>query len=370
MGQRGCPVEKVVMTPTRLPDANFWRNKRVLVTGHTGFKGAWLALWLVEMGADVTGISLQPNSEPNLFESLQLAGALKSIICDIRNKNELNAAIRQANPEITLHLAAQALVLTSYEAPDATFETNVLGTLNVLSALREVSSCRAGVVVTSDKVYRNLGQGQAFIETDALGGFDPYSASKAACEIAVASFRASYFGTGAAIATARAGNVIGGGDWAANRIIPDAIRAWNKNEPLAIRNPESIRPWQHVLEPLAGYLVLAEALWRDRHFAQAYNLGPRREDCVSVRQLISLAQQNFGKGSIDFSPPRHDQHEASVLLLDAALAEKELDLNPKWHLETTVTKTMNWYRHFYDGKPARELCRNDITAYESSHVAF
>jgi CDP-glucose 4,6-dehydratase len=174
MGQRGCPLEKVVMTPTRLPDANFWRNKRVLVTGHTGFKGAWLALWLVEMGADVTGISLQPNSEPNLFESLQLAGALKSIICDIRNKNELTAAIRQANPEITLHLAAQALVLTSYEAPDATFETNVLGTLNVLSALREVSSFRAGVVVTSDKVYRNLGQGQAFVETDALGGFDRY----------------------------------------------------------------------------------------------------------------------------------------------------------------------------------------------------
>ena len=358
------------MTPSRLPDSNFWKNKRVLVTGHTGFKGAWLALWLVELGAIVTGIALLPQTGPSLFESLGLKEKLKSITCDIRNNEALQSAISKADPEIILHLAAQALVLSSYESPQETFEVNVIGTLNVLAALRQNSSCRACVVVTSDKVYQNLGQGQAFTEDDKLGGYDPYSASKAACEIAVASFRSCYFVTGAAIATARAGNVIGGGDWALNRIIPDAIRAWNKNETLVIRNPDSIRPWQHVLEPLAGYLVLAESLWQDRSFARPYNLGPSKEDCVSVRQLIGLAQAKFGKGGSQFPNSSSSKHEAAVLMLNADLAAKELNIKPRWHLETTVSKTMDWYRHFYEGQSATTLCLNDIAAYEQSYVAL
>jgi CDP-glucose 4,6-dehydratase len=363
-------LEKVVMTPSRLPRASFWKNKRVLVTGHTGFKGAWLALWLIELGAIVTGISLPPQTEPNLFESLGLQERLKSVTCDIRDKDGLQAAIREADPEIVLHLAAQALVLSSYEAPVETCEVNVIGTLNLLAALRQCGSFMACVVVTSDKVYRNLGHGQAFTEDQELGGFDPYSASKAACEIAVASFRASYFATGAAIATARAGNVIGGGDWAANRIIPDAIRAWNKNEALVIRNPDAIRPWQHVLEPLAGYLVLAESLRQDRKFARAFNLGPLRADCVSVRKLIDLAQEKFGKGETQFPMNKTDQHEAAVLMLNAGLAANELNIKPRWHLETAVTKTMDWYRQFYQGQAATALCLSDIAAYEQSNVAL
>ena len=358
------------MTQPRLPKASFWKNKRVLVTGHTGFKGAWLALWLTELGAMVTGISLPPQTTPNLFESLGLKEKLKSIAGDIRNNAALQIAMREADPEIVLHLAAQALVLASYESPQETFAVNVVGTLNVLAALRQNSSCRACIVVTSDKVYRNLGAGHAFTEDNELGGFDPYSASKAACEIAVASFRASFFKTGAAIATARAGNVIGGGDWAANRIIPDAIRAWNKNEALVIRNPDAIRPWQHVLEPLAAYLMLAESLWHDWAFAKAYNLGPRSEDCVSVRQLINLAQEKFGKGDSQFPITHSGQHEAAVLTLNAGLAARELKIMPRWHLDTAVTKTMDWYRLFDEGQSATKLCLNDIAAYEQSNVAI
>jgi CDP-glucose 4,6-dehydratase len=358
------------MMSSRLPNPNFWKNKRVLVTGHTGFKGAWLALWLIELGAIVTGISLPPKTEPNFFASLGLQEKLTSLTCDIRDNESLQAVIRGADPEIVLHLAAQALVLASYDTPQETFEVNVIGTLNVLAALRQSSSFRACVVVTSDKVYRNLGHGLAFAEDDELGGFDPYSASKAACEIAVASFRASYFATGAAIATARAGNVIGGGDWAANRIIPDAIRAWNNDETLVIRNPDAIRPWQHVLEPLVGYLVLAESMWEDRTFARAFNLGPKREGCVSVRKLIGLAQEAFGKGETQFPTHKTGQHEAAILMLNAGLAEKELKIKPRWHLETAVTKTMNWYRRFYDGQAAIDLCLGDIAAYEQSNVAL
>ena len=358
------------MTPSRLPDSKFWKNKRVLVTGHTGFKGAWLALWLVELGANVTGISLPPASAPNLFESLGLQEKITSLTCDIRDNAAIQAAIHKADPEIVLHLAAQALVLSSYENPQETFEVNVIGTLNVLAALRQSSSFRACVVVTSDKVYRNLGAGKAFTENDELGGFDPYSASKAACEIAVASFRASYFATGGAIATARAGNVIGGGDWAANRIIPDAIRAWNNNEALVIRNPHSIRPWQHVLEPLAGYLVLAESLWHNRAYAQAYNLGPHADDCVSVGQLINLAQEKYKTGKTQFPTPQSAPHEAAVLMLNADLAAKEFNIKPRWHLQTTVAKTMDWYRHFYEGQNAVDLCLADIAAYEKSNVTL
>ncbi len=357
------------MTVSRLPDSTFWRGKRVLVTGHTGFKGAWLALWLVELGAIVTGISLPPQSQPNLFESLGLQEKITSLTCDIRDNAALQAAIHKADPQIVLHLAAQALVLSSYENPQETFEVNVIGTLNVLAALRSINSFRACVVVTSDKVYRNLGSGKAFTEDDELGGFDPYSASKAACEIAVASFRASYFATGGAIATARAGNVIGGGDWAANRIIPDAIRAWNKHEALIIRNPGSIRPWQHVLEPLAGYLMVAESLWQNRAYAKAYNLGPHNDDCVSVGQLISLAQEKYKKGKTQYPTQQSAPHEATVLTLNAELAAKEFNIKSRWRLQTTIAKTMDWYQRFDAGQKAIDLCLEDIAAYENSNVA-
>ena len=246
-----------------LPNAAFWRGKRVLLTGHTGFKGAWLALWLQRLGVEVTGIALAPATQPSLFGLLGLDRWMPGHTCDIRNAAELKSLVGAARPEIVLHLAAQTLVRVGYQQPQETFGTNVMGTVNLLDALRDVDSVRVVVAVTTDKVYQNREWPYPYREEDALGGHDPYSASKAAAELVIASYRVSFLGlAGVAVASARAGNVIGGGDWAADRLIPDAIRAWNANQPLQIRRPQAIRPWQHVLEPLAGYIKLAEQLWQ------------------------------------------------------------------------------------------------------------
>lgn len=351
--------------PSR-PDAAFWRGKKVLLTGHTGFKGAWLALWLYRLGAQVTGFSLPPQTEPDLFGLARVAEGIDSRFGDIRDAEAVATLVRAAQPEIVLHLAAQALVHEGYRQPLSTFATNVQGTANVLDALRGVTSVKAVVAVTTDKVYQNLEHPFPYRETDALGGHDPYSASKAASEMVVACYRASYLAEqGMAVASARAGNVIGGGDWSADRLIPDAVRAWTSGRPLSIRRPSSIRPWQHVLEPLAGYLRLAERLWASPGAAGAYNFGPPTDEAATVQQVVELARTAFGQGESEYGNGDAWPHEAGWLALETAKARHSLGLAPRWPLATAVQRTMAWYRGHADGRDVRALCLADIDAFEA-----
>lgn len=356
------------MTSSRSPQKKFWEGKRVLVTGHTGFKGSWLGLWLTRLGATVSGLALAPEGEPNLFSTTRLADQISSHVCDINDPKHVADVLAQCSPEIVFHLAAQSLVLKGYESPEETFATNVVGTVNLLSRLRDCSSLRVVVVVTTDKVYRNMEQQLRFRESDELAGHDPYSASKAACEIAVEAMRKSYFAGKVAISTVRAGNVIGGGDWAQNRIIPDAVRAWSKDTSLFVRNPQAIRPWQHVIEPLAGYLVLAEKMYFDADLAQAFNFGPKDQEPASVRTVVELARSCFGKGNVEFGPGNAGPHEAGVLMLDSSLAEHELGFVPRWGIGKTIERTMKWYTGYESGLDPAGLCLSDIAEYESSDV--
>ncbi|MFB2549726.1 CDP-glucose 4,6-dehydratase [Ensifer soli] len=337
----------------------FWKGKRVLVTGHTGFKGSWLTLWLREMGAEVSGLSLPPLSNPALHHLL--GNAADEGIVDICDRHAVNHQVLRAKPEIVFHLAAQALVRASYRDPLGTYDVNVMGTANLLDALRVVPDLRAVVVVTTDKVYHNPESGLAFIESDPLGGHDPYSASKAAAEIVAASYRASFFATRrVGIATARAGNVIGGGDWAEDRLIPDAVRAWQRGETLQVRRPKAIRPWQHVLEPLGGYLGLAQRLWHAPDAADSYNFGPDHGEAASVGAVLRQAQRHYGGGEMVLGDGSEGPHEAGYLVLDSGKARAELGYRPRWGLSETVMRTMRWYRGHEDGRPARDLCLADI----------
>jgi CDP-glucose 4,6-dehydratase len=345
----------------------FWRGKRVLLTGHTGFKGAWMALWLNRLGAQVTGISLAPQTTPNLFSLAEIQTITDSHFCDIRDSSALAKLINKAQPEIVFHLAAQALVYASYRDPLTTFATNVQGTANVLDALRPLDSVRAVVAITTDKVYKNLEKPYPYRETDALGGHDPYSASKAAAEIVIASYRDSYLNNkGIAVASARAGNVIGGGDWSADRLIPDAIRAWNAKQPLQIRRPQAIRPWQHVLEPVAGYIKLAEQLWQQPSVAGPYNFGPLTHEAATVREVVELAQGSYGMGQVSWGDGTEGPHEAGWLALEIAKARNMLSVQPRWSLVESVQRTVHWYRQQHEGADARALCEADILAYETT----
>jgi CDP-glucose 4,6-dehydratase len=349
-------------------DSNFWRGKRVLLTGHTGFKGGWLALWLRRLGAEVTGIALAPNTKPSLFELAGIAGVLKSHICDIRDPLTLTRVVRDAHPEIVFHLAAQPLVRASYRDPLETYSTNVMGTAHLLNALRGLDDAKVAVMVTTDKVYRNNEWAYPYRETDALGGHDPYSASKAASEIVIASYRDAYLAPqGVAVATARAGNVIGGGDWSEDRLIPDAVRAWSSGQPLVIRNPKAIRPWQHVLEPLCGYLTLAQKLWEQPALAGAYNFGPHTHEAGTVESVTKLASSAFGMGAISYQNNNENPHEAGWLALEVAKARVDLGVNPKWQLVESVQRTMAWYRAQQQGTDARSLCEAEIAQYEAVH---
>jgi CDP-glucose 4,6-dehydratase len=349
------------------PKADFWRGKRVLLTGHTGFKGSWLALWLHRLGAQVVGLSLPPATTPSLFNLADIAAAVDDVRCDIRDATALAAAVRKARPEIVLHLAAQALVRPSYSDPLTTFASNVMGTAHVLDALRGLDGARAAVVVTTDKVYQNLEWPYPYREDDALGGHDPYSASKAAAELVVASYRSSYLqAAGVAVASARAGNVIGGGDWAQDRLLPDAARAWLGGTVLDIRRPQAIRPWQHVLEPLAAYLVLAEKIWHQPALAGAYNFGPATQEAATVRQVVELARQSFPEGQVTWGDGQQGPHEAGWLALEVAKARTQLAVAPVWNLSTAVERSMAWYRQQADGASAQQLCLSDIEAYEAS----
>jgi CDP-glucose 4,6-dehydratase len=358
-------VEDLAMTGGRNPDPSFWRRKRVLLTGHTGFKGAWLALWLRRLGAHVTGISLEPCTQPNLFTLANVATGCSSQFCDIRDGSALAARIKAAEPEIVFHLAAQALVREGYLHPVETMATNVMGTVHVLDALRGLPGVGAAVMVTTDKVYRNLEHPFPYREDDALGGHDPYSASKAATEIAVASYRDAYLrAQGVAVATARAGNVIGGGDWASDRLLPDAIRAWTAASVLQVRRPDAVRPWQHVLEPLCGYLTLAEQLCTDANLAGPWNFGPPTHEAATVRSVVEYARSEWPGARVSYGDGSEGPHEAGWLALEIAKARTHLDFHPRWALDEAVMRSVRWYRRQQEGESAQALCEAEISDYE------
>jgi len=346
----------------------FWLGKKVLITGHTGFKGSWLALWLRRQGAVVTGISLPPLTKPSLFELAKVAELVESHICDVRDGVALAEVLAAARPAIVFHLAAQPLVRASYREPLQTFATNVQGTANLLEAVRKTNDVRVLVVVTTDKVYRNdSDDAYPYRETDALGGIDPYSASKAAAELVVTGYKDAFLAArGVAVASARAGNVIGGGDWSEDRLLPDAVRAWGVGRVLRVRSPLAVRPWQHVLEPLYGYLRLAERLWDAPQLAGPYNFGPPTDQAATVREVIELARGAYGSGEVEWAGNTDGPHEAHWLALEVAKARGVLGIKPRWSLSQAIERSMRWYLEQSRGASAAELCAADIDAYEAA----
>jgi len=341
-------------------------GKRVLVTGDTGFKGAWLASWLLELGAEVSGLALDPDTDPALFDELGLARSIDHTTGDIRDPRVVSDVMTRTRPEVLLHLAAQPLVRRSYAEPVYTFDTNVMGTANVLEAARRADSLGAVVVITTDKVYRNNESGAAFAEDDPLGGHDPYSASKAAAEIVASSYRDSFLAqAGIPMATARAGNVIGGGDWAQDRIVPDCVRALSAGRTIDVRNPASLRPWQHVLEPLSGYLWLAALMLQgDARAASAFNFGPDPESSRTVGELADRLVAAWGSGAWVQPELTAQPHEAALLRLDISRAEEQLAWRPLWGFDDAVDCTTQWYRKLQlDGASPAELTAADIAAY-------
>lgn len=331
-----------------MDETGVFKGRRVFVTGHTGFKGARLTQWLLETGAAVTGFSLAPPSEPNLFDILRLKGRVDHVRGDIRNYAKLEAALRRARPDFIFHLAAQPIVRYSYDEPLLTYSTNVIGTANLLAAVRHAPSVGGCLVVTSDKCYENRERGRGFSETDPLGGHDPYSSSKACQELVTSAFHKSYFREGPAIASARAGNIIGGGDWGRDRLVPDCVRALHEGRPVALRNPSAIRPWQHVLEPLHGYLLLGAAMLREGpKFAGPWNFGPRRMKHLTVRELVEQAIKSWGGGryTVEKGP---FPHEARLLRLNSAKAHHLLGWSNIYSNRKAVQKTIGWYRDYYD----------------------
>ena len=340
-----------------------WRGKRVLVTGHTGFKGAWLSLWLGQLGADVHGLALAPDTDPALFDQLGLARQMDHHIGDIRDADTVATRIAEVRPNVVFHLAAQPLVLASYDDPLLTFDTNVMGTAHVLQALRALDAPCAAVMITTDKVYENREWVHPYRESDPLGGHDPYSASKAACELLISSFARSFFAESPAkIISARAGNVIGGGDWAENRIVPDIIRALAAGDPVPLRNPAARRPWQHVLEPLSGYLRLGEAMLNNARLANAYNFGPELRDIRPVADLVQAALRHWPGEWTDQSETTAP-HEAGLLSLDIERARADLKYTPRWGFDLALKNTVEWYRAVLDGNDAREISLAQIHAF-------
>jgi CDP-glucose 4,6-dehydratase len=343
-----------------LPDPAFWSGRRVLVTGDTSFKGAWLALWLTELGATVIGFADGVPTQPSLWEAARVGNVVEHHDGDVRDAARVAEVVAAAAPEVVFHLAAQPMVRRSYAAPAETYATNVMGTVHVLDALRQAASVRVGVIVTTDKVYDNREWPWGYREDEPLGGHDPYSSSKAAAELVTAAYRASFFGgDGApAIASARAGNVIGGGDWGEDRLVPDVFRAVAAGEPVRIRNPHAIRPWQHVLNPLSGYLRLAERAWAEpRAFGRAYNFGPADDD---VRPVGWIVEQLAVHSVIDDGP---HPHEAHWLKLDSSLARTTLDWAPPWDLAEGLRATADWYRAHRAGEDVLALTRAQIAAF-------
>lgn len=347
--------------------AEFWKNKNVLVTGHTGFKGSWLSMWLQLAGARVLGYSLPTPTHPSLFEDANVVQGMVSVEGDIRDLEHLQRFISECKPEIVIHMAAQSLVRYSYDHPVETYATNVMGTVNVLEAVRQSGSVRVVINVTSDKCYENRKLDRGYREDDSMGGFDPYSSSKGCAELVTAAYRNSFFSSDhrIALASVRAGNVIGGGDWALDRLIPDTVRAFMDNRRVAIRSPSAIRPWQYVLEPLEGYLTLAEMLWeKGPKFAEGWNFGPDENDAYTVSWVVERMIKLWGEGvgcDIDDSS---QAHEAQYLRLDSAKARVELNWAPKLSLETALQWTIEWYKGYQNHADIRELSLNQITRYQ------
>jgi CDP-glucose 4,6-dehydratase len=362
------PVEVLAVSDARV-DPAFWRDKRILLTGHTGFKGTWFAVALVRLGARVTGIALPPATSPDMFTLANVEGQLAaSHLVDIRNAEAVARILADTRPDIVFHLAAQSLVRRSYALPAETFGTNVMGTVNLLDALRDVASVRVAVMVTTDKVYANREWQWPYREDDALGGHDPYSASKAASEIAIASYRTSVLAQhGVRIASARAGNVIGGGDWSEDRLLPDAVRAWSRGLALEIRRPDAVRPWQHVLEPISAYMILAQRLWDGAAPSGAYNFGPEPHAAAPVRRVVEIARAAWGHdAAVTWGPGDAGPHETALLALETAKARAVLGVAPRWSLQEAVARSIAWYRRQRAGEDAWGLCEADIAAFEAA----
>ena len=350
---------------------SFWRGRRVLVTGHTGFIGGWLCLWLARLGAHVTGFALTPPTQPNLFELTGLGDDLDSRIGDIRDPEAIGAAVRASDPEIVFHLAAQPLVLAAHDDPVTTFETNVMGTVHLLQALRGAPHLGATLIFTSDKVYENREWSWGYREADRLGGHEPYASSKACADIAVETYRRSYFrpeAGGPGIATIRAGNVIGGGDWAADRLIPDAVRAFSNDRALDIRNPQAVRPWQHVLDLNRGVLMLAERLYgAPGEWSEGWNFGPAGDDARPVAWIADRLVSEWGSGAHWRQDGGEYAPETNLLLLDSGKAETRLGWRARWPLEDAVTRTVTWYRDQLGGAGRKDRALADIAAHYESH---
>jgi len=344
----------------------FWRGKRVFLTGHTGFKGSWLALWLHRMGAALTGYALPPSTTPNLFEVAEVGKGMTSIIGDIRDAGTLHAAISACQPQVVLHLAAQALVGEGYRDPLGTYATNVQGTANLLDTVRQIPGIEAVVVVTSDKCYDNKEWPWPYRENEALGGHDPYSSSKACAELVTTSYRKSFLAEqGIAVASARAGNVFGGGDWSANRLIPDLLAAFAAERPAVLRNPHAVRPWQHVLEPLAGYLILAERITAQPELANAWNFGPAESDCLTTGEIADRLAQAWG-GNVGWQAGKSDfPHEAGLLRLDSSRARQQLGWHPRWPLDLSLGATVAWHKAWLSGEDMRAVTLQQIENYNS-----
>lgn len=353
-------------------DKSFWKNKKVFITGHTGFKGSWLCLWLYSLGAKVTGYALNPPTDPSLFELCNVSELVNSVIADIRKRDELTEAMLAASPEIVIHMAAQPLVRDSYKNPVETYEINVMGTVNLFEAVCTCKGVKTVINVTTDKCYENKEWAWGYRENEPLGGYDPYSSSKACSELVTAAYRNCFFNPkdyaehGVAIASARAGNVIGGGDWANDRLIPDCIRALLKGEKIIIRSPQAIRPWQHVLEPLDGYLTLAKKLYEDgQRYAEGWNFGSDDSDAKSVEWIVQKICKRWGNNaSYEIDKGEHP-HEAHYLKLDCSKAKAELGWHPSWSLEKAIDSIIDWTKAYKENKDLRGKCIEQIEEYSN-----
>lgn len=354
-------------------NGEFWRGRRVFITGHTGFKGSWLSLWLQRLGSDLTGYALSPPTNPSLFEVAQVGRNMRSIIGDIRDADALTRAMREARPDIVIHMAAQPLVRYSYHAPVETYATNVMGTVHLLEAVRQTNSVRVVVNVTSDKCYENKEWLWGYRESEPLGGHDPYSNSKACAELVTAAYRNSFFnadgGRAVAVASGRAGNVIGGGDWAQDRLIPDMFRAIEAGQPVNIRSPHAIRPWQHVLEPLGGYLMLAERLCQDgAGYAESWNFGPADSDARPVQWIVERLTGLWGDGATWQLDQQPQPHEAHYLKLDCSKANARLGWHPRWQISDALDRIVEWHKALREGSDMKAFTLRQITQYEIAQV--
>lgn len=351
---------------------SFWKDKKVFMTGHTGFKGSWMALWLQEMGADLKGYSLTAPTSPNLFEEANVGTGMVSEVGDIRDFEQLKESIAQFKPEIVFHMAAQPLVRLSYDNPMETYSTNVMGTVHLLEAVKQVGGIKAVVNITSDKCYENREWVWGYREDEAMGGYDPYSNSKGCAELVASSYRQSFFNKdkyhlhGCALASVRAGNVIGGGDWADDRLIPDILNGFSKEESIEIRSPHAIRPWQHVLEPLSGYLAVAEYLYEQGpDFAEGWNFGPREEDAKPVQWIVEKLVQQWGNKASWFLSEGDHPHEAHYLKLDCSKAKMRLNWQPVWHIEETLERIVTWQKAWLGGYDIKQHTLNEIKEYSA-----